>query len=452
LIAAGVGIAFVWRSVKITYTATSQVQVLPIVPRILYEDEETQMMPAFDGFLHTQAKIMTCEGVLRDALRDRSIRGLPLALAEDPVSELRRGLRAAVVPQTFVVELSATRNDSETAKTVAKSILTAYRVRVGEAEEETRRTRREKLQVIKRELETNRDRLQKAVQDLARMHQASSPETLEAIRGSVAEERLRVQQEWSKASLEVEQLEVQLAQVKQVTTTGPIASPAVVVALLPDEKPEDRTAAIERDPMVQALRKGIEAASLNLVELTSAKTDSAPDITRVKSTLTELKKALDKELERAAAEYERARLETAARMKDLAVAALENKLARARTFRDQLKRRVGDVNTELMHVGQADQELLKVRSKLDEVEKYYREVTQEITRLDTEKDRAGRISVISDAEVHADGVKDRRPRLSFAIALGALILAVGLGFLTGRSRRPVIPPTLDPHGSGESTA
>lgn len=431
---AGPASFLIWRLVKPEYTATAQVQVQPSVARILYADEQTQMMPAFDGFLNTQAQIMSSEGVLRDVLvKDAAVRALPLFRLEDPLAELREVVKAAVIPRTYVVQLSVVQEDPEPAKTIAKAILAAYQERAGVVEEETRKTRREKLEIRKRELELQRAGLQKTIQDLAERYQASSPTMFEVIRKSMVEGSLEVQQEWNKAALEVEQLESQLRQMKQAVASGPASAPAAaIVDLLPEESPAERLAAIERDAMVQVLRRRIEAASLRLAQLASVMTDDAKEVARARSELTDLKQELDRELERATKDHEKHRLEMAGRMRDTAIATLERKLDRARTLRDQLKLRVDEANLEQLKVGRSDQEIQKVKYELDEKEKEYQEVAREITKLDTEKDRPGRISVISEAEIREDGIKDRRITLIPAAVAGGLFLACGLALLRDR--------------------
>ena len=58
---------YLW--VKPTFTATAIIQITPVVPRILYEDEYTrQPPPLFDSFLHTQAQLVASPQVLTAAL------------------------------------------------------------------------------------------------------------------------------------------------------------------------------------------------------------------------------------------------------------------------------------------------------------------------------------------------------------------------------------------------
>ena len=426
----------IWKLVRPKYTATAQVEVKPVIPKILYSDEQSQMMPAFDGFLNTQAQVMTSEGVLRDTLRESAVQKLAVAQADDPMAELREGLQAIVIPRSYVVQLSVTQDDPGAATALAKTILAMYLVRSGEAEKETRNTRIEKLGIRKQELETARNTLRKTMLGLTESYQASSPTMFETLRKSLVEGSLQIKQEHLKAVSEVEQLEAQLNHLKRAATsapaTGPASAPAVLVDILPDENLAERLAAIERDPMVQVLRKRMDAASLKLAQLTSVMTDEAKEVLRARNELADLKKELDTELERAARDHERSRLEMASRMADIALATLQRKLDRAKSVRDQLKGRVEESDDEQRRIGKTDQDIQRVRADLDEKEKQYQEVAQEINKLETEKDREERISVISAAEVREDGIKDNRKKLVPAAIVGGLFLAFGLAFLRDR--------------------
>ncbi len=445
---AGPAAVAIWKFVKPKYTATAQVQVQPSLPRILYADEQTEMMPAFDGFLNTQAQIMTSEGVLREVLSEPQVKALPLFQADDPMTELREGVQAAVVPRTYVVQLNVTQSDPAAAKTLASAIMDRYRIKAGAAEDQQRKTRRDRLNSRKAELESELKAVQSLIQELAKKHQASSPTMFEVIRKSMVEGSLQIQQEWSRASLDVEQLQLRLNQLKQVSASAPASAPASLIDILPEENPAERVAAIERDPMVQVLRRRIESASLKLAQLVSVMTDEAREVARARTELEDLKKELDKELERASSDHERNRLEMAARMKDVAVAALERKLAQAKTLRDLLEERVKTANTQQLEVGQNDQAIQREKLNLDEVQKRYQEVTEEITKLETEKDRPGRISVISEAEVREEGIRDNRTKFIPAAVVGALFLACALAFLRDRLDPRIHTPYEVEEGTG----
>jgi len=66
--------------IKPTFTASAQVEVAPIVPAILYQDEAARQAPPLsDAYLNTQAESMASLQVLNAALADPNVRDLPLA-------------------------------------------------------------------------------------------------------------------------------------------------------------------------------------------------------------------------------------------------------------------------------------------------------------------------------------------------------------------------------------
>ena len=110
--------------VKPTYRALSLLRVDPSVTD-LYNVRGGG--DALEPFLQTQVQLLTSPNVLTAAGINRNAAALPrIQKAGDVVQELRKAVSVAVIPNTYLIEVSMTSNDGAEAATIVNAVVGAF--------------------------------------------------------------------------------------------------------------------------------------------------------------------------------------------------------------------------------------------------------------------------------------------------------------------------------------
>jgi capsular polysaccharide biosynthesis protein/acetyltransferase-like isoleucine patch superfamily enzyme len=125
LVTCAVFLPMIWLLMKPEFTAMGAIEVTPVVPTIVFKDvTET---PSYTSYMNTQALLMTSNSVINQVLDDPEVQKLPLVLnSNDPVAAVKSGLLAQTSRGTFLVRVSMTDKDPETAFKVANAAIRAY--------------------------------------------------------------------------------------------------------------------------------------------------------------------------------------------------------------------------------------------------------------------------------------------------------------------------------------
>ncbi|MDM8007789.1 MAG: polysaccharide biosynthesis tyrosine autokinase [Phycisphaerae bacterium] len=414
-------VAGVWLLAKVTYTATTQIEVRPNPGFILYPSDD-RYVGSLDGMLNTQAHLMTSQGVLNAALANLKLKNPALDLFDvaDSLAAIRQVVSAHPIRGSHIVQLEVERPDEESGKAIAQAVLDAY-LSISEAAEQ------QKDENTLREVKALREKLSADVQNKrgqitarALLHNANSPQVLALLQQSKQQYSETIRQELDAAKAVVVRLEQDLKKARE--------------GVMPENAQEDTLAAlsqaIENDPMVRSLQQQLVAKTEELARLRQVGlTEAAKQIVEARSAIDELKAELAKERIRAAEEIEKTREAMSRRMVGLLVGRLENQLDRARGVEAGLQRIVTEIQKEIDDLGRASVELQNLQRELETLEKEFEVANQRVQELETERRRPSRILVASEPEVRPDGVKDKRVKLSLAAVFGTLFFALAAAFL-----------------------
>ncbi len=420
LLVGPLGAAAVFHREKPTYTATAYVEVAPIVPAILYDDEKP--MPLFDMYLNTQTQMVSSHQVLTAALADPFTKDLPVLQEKDPMTELRKGLRARVVPRTHLIEINVTRPTPGEATQLTKAVLDAYMVRAGRADEAQDRNAKDLLEKTREQLRTQLDQQSNEIRRLAQAYGTSSDTMFEILRESLETYSLETKQELERADLEIFQLQEQLRQMEK--GHAPTSQPG--------QWYEMRRQAIELAPGVQIMQRDVHDAAAKVARLRAALGPDHEQTARAQAELDQRKTELEQERDRATAEVDRDLAEREQERLEQMKARLQSELDLATRRREVLKQRVETRDAEGMKIGQQGLEIQNLREQRDLTRQDYERVLERIKRLDIEGQRPGRISIASNPEIRPDGIKDKRFKLGGAALFGAFFFAAFVALVRDR--------------------
>jgi succinoglycan biosynthesis transport protein ExoP len=421
---APLAVASVWLRIRPTYTATAQVEVAPIVPAILYEDDKP--MPLFDTYLNTQSQLMTSQQVLTAALADPIVQGLPLLKQPNPLAQLRGSLSVKVIFRTHLMELGITQDDPDSAMRLAKAVLSAYMARAAGAEQEGERRTRQLLEAEQSRLRARLDQQSNEIRKLAEAYGTSSDKMFEILREGLEKYTLETKQELERADLEIFQLQQQIEQVEKGS----------VLTSQPDEWYNQRQAAIEADPGVRLVRRDLESAVAKLARLASAPGVDPKRVTEAEHDVERFRADLAKERKRAAADVDNELVQRQQERLEQTKARLMNALDVAQRRRQVLQERVSKRDAEGMNIGRQGLEIQNLREQRELTRQDYERVVERLKRLEIESQRPTRISMASPPEIRPDGIVDKRFKMTVVAIGGSLFLALFAALIRDR---------MDPH-------
>lgn len=405
LLLAGCSIPCIWLFVKRTYTATAQLQVVPVLKPILYPDNNSAM-PFFEPYLHTQAELICSHQVLTAALADPGVQGLEILNADDPVAALRNVVSAKKVGRAHLLEISVTQADPESSVRLTKAVVDAYMARIVGAEEAEQRKKLKILEDKRAQLGAQLEQNRKEIQELAQEYGTATDSMFDVLREGVVQSSLETRREQERAELDIIQLREELRQLEQ----------GVTGSFLSQEEASYSEQAIENDPVVVSLRQQLLTVSSQLLRLQSNLTDEHAQVIAMREEKERLDQQLKTERDRAA---------------EAVKASLKRRLAAAEHRRDVLAERVKEEEVKGMAIGRRGLEIQMLLEEAERIKQDYDQVNEAIKREDMERYRPARVSVASAAEVRPSGVEDKRIKLSLGLLFGTAVASMGLALLRG---------------------
>lgn len=132
LLVAGPGLAMLWTLLPPEYTAVGQIQIRPVVPRLVFQTDENGVIPYYDAYVNTQVDIIRGPGVLQRVLNQPEVKQtrwyLDLAAQGElpAVDDLAEDLNVQNRPRTQILEVAFTGRDPRDLVVIVNAILDQY--------------------------------------------------------------------------------------------------------------------------------------------------------------------------------------------------------------------------------------------------------------------------------------------------------------------------------------
>jgi uncharacterized protein involved in exopolysaccharide biosynthesis len=121
-----------------TFTASGAVRVAPVLPRILYGNEDNQQLPMYDTFLAAQATLLTSRPVLERATADPALTALGWPTGPAGVRDLDRVIQVVRgAPRSELIEVTATTGTPLSCTQAVNSVLDAFEATVADQQAQT---------------------------------------------------------------------------------------------------------------------------------------------------------------------------------------------------------------------------------------------------------------------------------------------------------------------------
>lgn len=417
----GLGIPYVWITKKLTYTASAQVQVDPALTKILYEDENSQVMPFFTQYLNTQAHLITSKRILEAALADPRAQDCPIQQREDPLLALRRALKVEPVPATNLLEIKVTQETRESAEDLAAAVVDAYMTNAVEAEAEETQKKRKVLETNRQVVKTELEHIRSDIRKLAEKYGTDTDATLDLMRHGILESTQDTKKELEKARLQIIQLEDEINQLKENSDQ-----------LAFDDEIGSREEAINSDPMVQSYRDQVMDTSQKLVQLRGVLTDESQEVINLKNKKDRLEEELEREKNRAGVDWDQKLASKKNQLIEEKKTNLNRQLLAAQRREKALEEVVKVHDEEGMELGQVGLEIKSLQQKEEEKENDFYRITDRLKQLDIESQRQSRIMPVSNAEVRPEGINDSRFKWTVVILGGGFFAGLFVALIKDR--------------------
>jgi len=108
------------------YCSTSQIRIAPVVPKVLYSDEEKRMLPRFEAFIETQVMLIQQQDIIKVAASDPDWQSLGGDAEPATLNRMARSLQVDHPKQTETIHVHFYDPDPRVAQAGINSITRAY--------------------------------------------------------------------------------------------------------------------------------------------------------------------------------------------------------------------------------------------------------------------------------------------------------------------------------------
>lgn len=409
----------IWTTVEPQYSSTAVVRIASVVPRVLYKTEDNGTVPLFNAYINTQVSVIQSPEVLARVFERDDVKGTEwykavAANSDDPqrlVDKLSRLISVSIRRGTELVDISVDTDAPRDAATLVNAVAEEYKKFWDKSQAESDRQR---VATLRQQLED----VQKNINDLFEKKFAVTEKM-----GSWRHEEVRAQ------------LLEDLNNKK-----------AALVSLHQDEALR-KLEAQERKSLYGGLEEPVGADLLDDVRLDRIPTDVQNDATwiRHQEEYVDAKKRLElakaqfgeshPSLHAAVADVEQARrmLRLTEQRLGLEPMSFVSNPEYAKRREEELGKSISDLQTQIAEADGLSQDLAKTEEQYSEQKLMRKDLMDRLNALETESNAPARVSIQSPGLVKLQPARDQRMIFSACAIVAALMGAVGIGYIRGRT-------------------
>src|SRR5688572_3343647 len=108
------------------YKSTGLVRIAPMLPKLVYDTNENQLLPHFDSYVQAQVMILASRRVLDRAAGSKDLVAAGWPQGPAGIGQLERSLQVLCPPRSEMITVSVRHADPVQAKAAVNSVLTAF--------------------------------------------------------------------------------------------------------------------------------------------------------------------------------------------------------------------------------------------------------------------------------------------------------------------------------------
>ena len=459
-----------WFSATPVYTSEGLIEIKPRVEAILFQTDDSAVMPMFDNFVETQTRLMSNARVVDMAMSSEAWNRVAGPGAASTTEAFTKNLTIDRERRSNLIAVRYTHPEPEPARVAADQIIDAYMQLYGEQDVASDTTRLNVLTSRRDRLSNQLSQLEQQVRGLAEEFATDSLQThyqakFEAFQ-DIERARRDTELALTAAGVDVENIETsdapELASEEEAATDADenLSSEdalAAETATYEEAAVMDKSVQRALDTWRQAQRR-LETVAEDFGESHRAYKQAQSAVEQVKASL------------------------------ELAMASYRNRVAmgevggdseinipRLRQQYQQLLKLEAEARAEYLAIGRKNLDIENLKREIEDVREKLAQVKLEIDKINVERAAAGRVQVISEARVPEKPSSARKKLVVLGFGGGGMagaVLVLGLAFLDRRVRYsdevmpahpaagdiralgilPSLPPNPETREQSESTA
>ncbi len=163
LVLAIAGSALTYKSLKLVYTSTGLVRILPYLPRILYTTSQNEAMPMFSAYINSQTALIMSSRTIDLAMQDPKWQALHRGIDALAKARFARELTVTHKRGSELIYVSYTSKDPVVAQIGADAVIGAYRQLYSHGDSATQSLQisalRDRQTVLQNELQSDQDQI-----------------------------------------------------------------------------------------------------------------------------------------------------------------------------------------------------------------------------------------------------------------------------------------------------
>jgi len=427
LVTCAVFLPAIWLLMEPEFTATGAVQVTPVVPRVAFKD--VMEMPSYGSYMNTQAALMTSTSIINQVLEDPTVRDLPLVTnSADAVAAVKSGLVAQVPRDTFLMRVSMTNEDAQTATAIANAAIRAYIRSEGSIADSAENNI---LAALEAEQSTAADKLRTLRETLYQLGQDSGIEAGENNQQVILSQVQVLQQELVKIEITRVGLEAQ-------------------ASLYPEGREPDVAAVesnrlqkqyVNADPVVAALTAKVielEQKQEMLIERWLGERRTEREL--LQKGLDALRRKLEARKAEVEQEFQQIFAQQTEEKRRQSIESIREQLALLQAQKASVQAELAKYSDEVLAAGRKSLTVRKLNDEIAVQNQLYKTFSDRIEQLRVERQRPARVSVAAWAEVPKTPSRDKRMKYSIVLVMGAVLCGCALAVGRHELTQPVEAP------------
>jgi polysaccharide biosynthesis transport protein len=415
--------AVIWTQVVPKYQARAEVRVRPIIPYLVFKNEDNGVIPLYSSFMNTQVSIMRSLTVLQRVLDRPEIQRTqwyklpdksPLALllrnvSVPPIERLRDNLSVRPRSQTEIIDVSFVATKADDAKAIVDSVLEQYIKYIGEVSDATKDDIYRKLTEQYKSLDTEIQGRETVITGLIKASGSGTPEEL------VSNKQLQLSQVQARMNTLQQQISLLEWRRKRLEESAhPVDGNNSTVSNAKQSKYSEDSEWRSREVNVRTIQHQIDNSIL---------TAKNPEMIRFKKDLEfaqELLKLRESQLDEQWKDRPSGVPAIGGTDSNIISPSLEYQLSQAKYELELVSQEYKKQQTEYEELFKSAQSLQKENSELAYKRELFNEVRNRLEQKDMERNVPGTIDVLMKAFVPSRPYNDRR------IIFTAMIMVLGL--------------------------
>jgi len=406
----GVGLPIIWTQIKPVYTATSTIQIRPVVDPVLYVESDDNM-PYYRQYMNTQAAKITSEQIILPMLEDPRVVNLNYFKGVDnPVQKVKENMvaRGSRRNQLLMISMKG-ENPQEIAEIVNATVRAYMRIEV----QKERADEDDKIRLLERKADGTAERVRRFDRDLEKMSKA-----LDFGLGDLNEQEKKMlsdvqndEERLIKIRLDRVALRMKLELAKKSATTT--SAPMELIRL--------RINFVNSDPLVASLTSTLTRLQNNKALMVGSYREDTLEMRVLNTRIKNAQKALEEAKLRALEQFREILRQEREQKRKMTIETIQSRLAELDFQEKMIRDRLAKMSEKLQVFAQNRLAIERIKQDKEMAKQELKRIKSKIQRLTMERDRQHRVTVIERAYRPRLPSDDKRLVLSAALILGSLV-------------------------------